>query len=121
MATITTTTTTTTLDDRFAQAQRAQQAQATTERGKRILTLLKRMATKAFSGVLLQGTTGTDNPAPDSSSAYAPLQTLEVLPEGVLRVRFRVPPHLCSGGLGEGDGGALTCGAVMAWFDEVRL
>lgn len=111
---------TTTLDDRFAQAQRAQQAQATTERGKRILTLLKRLATKAFSGVLLQGTTtATDsNPAAGSSSAYTPLQTLEVRPEGVVRVRFRVPPHLCSGGPGEG--GYLTCGAVMAWFDEVR-
>lgn len=94
---------------------RSQQQCAAT--GLQILTLLKRFASQAFSGVVLHGTeedadAGAPTPAPAVSS-YGPLRALEVGPWGV-RVRFRVPPHLCSGG-----DGYLTCGAVMAWFDEV--
>ena len=96
---------------------------------------------------MLHGTEAEQQPPqpskpPAPSAPYGPLQTLEAGPWGV-RVRFRVPPHLCSGGGGGGGGGAapgdaadatdateaetegsdggfyLTCGAIMAWFDEV--
>jgi hypothetical protein len=134
-----------TLDDRFAHDQRSAQAHAAAERGLRILKLLKRFTSQAFSGVVLHGTEATvhaPQQPPQQEAAregqqpkpkpYGPLQSLEAGPWGV-RVRFRVPPHLCSGGGGGGrceggsedkgeDGGGgfyLTCGAVMAWFDEV--
>lgn len=84
---------------------------------------------------MLHGTEAEQPPPQPSKPAapsvpYGPLQTLEAGPWGV-RVRFRVPPHLCSGGgdaadgtqaeaEGSEDGGFyLTCGAIMAWFDEV--
>jgi len=73
---------------------------------RQILQLMRELSHSAFSGVLLHGNKGSnDNPHS--------LEALDIGPGPSVRVRLRVPPHLCD------HDALLNSGAIMAWFDEV--
>jgi len=67
---------------------------------------MRELSHSAFSGVLLHGNKGSqDNPHS--------LEALDLGPGPRVRVRLRVPLHLCD------NDAFLNSGAIMAWFDEV--